>query len=205
MKHIDDYGSPLNFDAGAGERGLKEWAKKFAKTVQFRGQNTYNTQIANRVFEASIIQKALIFSKNDGTMFVPPTIESSEESIEHDVSIKLNRFCFQYSWSIENNRVECVPNQKLSSNSNLIPFVHPLVHQHFDKKFQEMTQDEAISSKFRCYVEMKKGNISFKARPKFRGDKPWYITGPEINLECIILFFLAKSQDFLPLFTQNLV
>ena len=26
-KHIDDYGSPLNFDAGTGERGLKVWVK----------------------------------------------------------------------------------------------------------------------------------------------------------------------------------
>ena len=37
-----------------------------------------------------------------------------------------------------------------------------------------MTNDEAISSKFRCYLEMNKGNVSFKARPKYRGDSPWY-------------------------------
>ena len=33
-KHIDDYGSPLNFDAGTGERGLKEWVKQFVHSVQ---------------------------------------------------------------------------------------------------------------------------------------------------------------------------
>jgi len=59
--HIDDYGSPLNFDAGTGERGLKEWVKKFARTVQFQGQHTYSTQIATRVHESAIIQKATIF------------------------------------------------------------------------------------------------------------------------------------------------
>ena len=35
VKHIDDYGSSLNFDAGAGEWGLKEWVKHFQKLFSF--------------------------------------------------------------------------------------------------------------------------------------------------------------------------
>ena len=62
-KHINDYGSPLNWDAGTGERGLKFWVKEPVKTVQQRGQHVYNAQLANWVYVSAIMDKATMFAK----------------------------------------------------------------------------------------------------------------------------------------------
>ena len=46
VMHIDDYGSPLNFDTGTGERGLKDWVKKFAKL--FNSKDNICTTLKSR-------------------------------------------------------------------------------------------------------------------------------------------------------------
>ena len=52
------FGSPMNYDTGQGERGLKDWAKRPAITAQKRNQEEFIAQVASRTHDVSMLQKA---------------------------------------------------------------------------------------------------------------------------------------------------
>ena len=53
-----NFGSHANVDAGKGEKGLKKWAKRPAKTVRTRDANHYYKDLATRIQEDRLIELA---------------------------------------------------------------------------------------------------------------------------------------------------
>lgn len=56
---IRDYGHPMNWEAGKGERGLKVWAKMAGQKAQKQTLSTFTQQTARRVAESSLLTNAL--------------------------------------------------------------------------------------------------------------------------------------------------
>ena len=50
-----EYGSPMNYDAGLGERGLKTWAKGASKTAMKCGESKFIDQTSCRVSDQQIL------------------------------------------------------------------------------------------------------------------------------------------------------
>ena len=58
VRDIAEYGSPSNYDATLGERGLKLWAKAPGRTARKCGEATFITQTASRISDRQILSKA---------------------------------------------------------------------------------------------------------------------------------------------------
>ena len=56
--HISKFGAPANWDSCTGERHLKEYAKKPARTAQMRGYKTFLKQTMKRTVERSALAVA---------------------------------------------------------------------------------------------------------------------------------------------------
>ena len=57
-KDCFEYGSPMNYDAALGERGLKFWAKAPSRTAMKCGETTFITQTSSRVSDHQLLSKA---------------------------------------------------------------------------------------------------------------------------------------------------
>ena len=55
---IADYGHPMNWDSGKGERGLKNWAKTAGATAQKQRMSEFMHQTALRVSDMSLLKGA---------------------------------------------------------------------------------------------------------------------------------------------------
>ena len=184
---IDQYGSTLNFDAGTGERGLKEWVKQLVTTVQFRDVRTYNSQLADRVVETSLWNKI-----NQMYSFMDTNCDTTNQDEEEDVNINddtevggesedhgknqlvLPHYNYMFQWNPENKRVECLNNKKKRMGSRMGGHVHPTVVTYFDKQFKDVADEDRSVHVYLCYTEIKIGKHTFRARPKYRGENPWY-------------------------------
>jgi hypothetical protein len=58
-KDVELYGSPMNNDAGTGERGLKDWAKWGAVTASKRNHDDFLNQVADRNHQRETISTAV--------------------------------------------------------------------------------------------------------------------------------------------------
>jgi hypothetical protein len=59
VPNIKKYGAPFNFDAGPGERLLKDFAKKSSQNTQKRDKTTFLRQTNDRLIERQVIAKAM--------------------------------------------------------------------------------------------------------------------------------------------------
>jgi hypothetical protein len=68
-RDIAEYGSPSNYDATLGERGLKFWAKAPGRTARKCGETTFITQTVSRISDRQMLAKArrLVDSANYGS------------------------------------------------------------------------------------------------------------------------------------------
>jgi hypothetical protein len=55
---ISEFGNPMNWEAGKGERGLKLWAKLVSKTAQRHGEGMFLEQTAQRVADSLLLAKS---------------------------------------------------------------------------------------------------------------------------------------------------
>lgn len=84
---IRDYGHPMNWEAGKGERGLKVWAKLASTTAQKQSLTVFTYQTALRVAEASLLTKvaeaSLMTKVMTKTKITPQNIdeESQQDSL----------------------------------------------------------------------------------------------------------------------------
>jgi hypothetical protein len=54
---IIDFGHPMNWDAGKGERGLKDWAKMVSSTAQQQSLSEFTYQTASRISEYALLSR----------------------------------------------------------------------------------------------------------------------------------------------------
>ena len=90
---VDDYGCPMQWDAGKCERGLKIWAKKASRTARKDGIKTFTWQTCQRIGAQTLLLKAKSFaSSQPGSHFHTPLEDNAVVSDAVDVSsATLNR------------------------------------------------------------------------------------------------------------------
>ena len=52
---ITQFGHPMNWDAGKGERGLKDWAKMVSSTAQQQTLSEFTYQTAMRISDCALL------------------------------------------------------------------------------------------------------------------------------------------------------
>ena len=82
--NIPEYGWFMQYDAGMGERGLKDWAKKISKTAQKRGNAIFLQQTCARIYDAQVLAKAMRVTKLQ--FQPPPVVENLGEDMEDSIS-----------------------------------------------------------------------------------------------------------------------
>jgi len=83
-KDVEEYGSPINYDAGKGERGLKMWAKKISIGAQKCGETIFITQTAYRVEERLLLYKASALASQEENPEEKPEENGSDVNQEED-------------------------------------------------------------------------------------------------------------------------
>lgn len=68
---IENFGHPMNWEAGKGERGLKIWAKMAAHTAQKINVTSFTHQSALRIADASLLRKAIGLASTAPVVLVP--------------------------------------------------------------------------------------------------------------------------------------
>ena len=82
--YVQRLGPASIYNAGTGERGLKNWAKKPSKTSQKRGEGIFESQCASRLHDKSMIDMALSMMDDSklGGMNLPRLVDSNHEVVK---------------------------------------------------------------------------------------------------------------------------
>jgi len=185
-----EYTHASNFDARQGKRLLKEFFKELARNSQQRGQAIFTEQMAKRMSEKQVIQKALASMASD--------IVEEHEAVdreEHQCELSPS-FTLEYSPAAEGCTFRW-----LGANKSVQ--VHRVVLSYFEREWATVVGLE--SNALNCFTELiHKGGATFRAHPNYRGDGPWYDwafvrfveeeTGKQEDFPCRILLFY-KAED----------
>jgi hypothetical protein len=137
-----EYCHATNFDAGRGERLLKDFFKELARNSQQRGQAIFTEQLAKRMFEKQLIQKAMDSMSDDfdNTNDVDEQAESG-----HLLTGSLPGFIIEYD-----DRAKGCSFRWLGSNKHV--HVHPVVLSYFGKEWDSLFGN--FTDAINCYTEL---------------------------------------------------
>jgi hypothetical protein len=175
MLHLPKYmgrlGSTGRLHVGFAERGLKNWAKKPARTAQKRGGGVFEGQVCSRIRERSMIDHALtqMDSDEEGT----PDDEDGNDDVSSMDDEGVGGSC--YNIVIER---DAPPNQqrkratctRLDSRKRVHPIQNdiPITLLHHFKKIGRFGQ--VIELRTEATID---GTV-YRAHPNYRGEGPWY-------------------------------
>jgi hypothetical protein len=181
------FGSPLNWDASGGERGLKSWGKAMAKTAQNREGKFYR-QIIARVHERSTMRAAaramdyipiqdrhshastkrvlecdkIVF---DGKTLRPATVRQSRRGVMAQKAHKRGLGKAKWKITMGEGKENCVVTW-LGARSKAFPMNH-LAHDVI------VGMDWEDGAEVYVYTDYTRNSTSFRAHPSFDG-KEWY-------------------------------
>ena len=177
--HIVDsillFGSPSNWDAGIGERGLKDWAKIPSGTAQRRGQASFNLQTALRNAEAQAMKTAMAAMgivggsprhRVCGTSYFSNNVTSQAPE---QLVIGLPKFRIQFMTGTGQATGEWLGKRKQRGHVE----VHPLLLDFFtrlNKQRDVGNNGEPIMG----FTEYRRSGILFRAHPNYRSEGPFY-------------------------------
>ena len=155
-----------NFDAGRGERLLKDFFKDLARNSQQRGQQIFTEQLAKRMYEKQLIQKAMDSITGCGILDNLPGDLVDQTKSRHFLVGSSPSFVIEH-----NQRAKRCSFRWLGENKNV--HVHPVVLSFFAKEWESLTGN--ATETIDCYTEFshKDGN-KFRAHPNYRDAGPWY-------------------------------
>jgi NACalpha-BTF3-like transcription factor len=176
MLHLPTYMSRLGctgrLHVGFAERGLKNWAKKPARTAQKRGGGVFEGQCAARIRERSMMDHALtqmdseeeevVPGEEDGDIDNPSTEDPGVGGscyhivIERDAAPHQQRKIATCTRLDSRKRVHRIQN-------NL-----PITLLHYFKKLGKF--DEVIELRTEATID---GTV-YRVHPNYRGEGPWY-------------------------------
>jgi hypothetical protein len=165
--YMSRLGSTGRFHVGFAERGLKNWAKKPARTAQKRGGGVFEGQCAARIREKSMMDHALTQMDSD-------TEDSSEEEDNPRMDdMDVGGSCFHIRIEREDP-----PNQRQRKasctrlNSRLKAHPHqlalPITILHHFKSIGRFGQV------YELRTEVLIEGTRYRAHPNYRGEGPWY-------------------------------
>ncbi len=193
LLHVPDdifrFGSPRNTDAGPGERSLKDFAKKPARTSQKR-EDGFLDQVSSRIHERSMFEKAKRLTDPGrlwGSTISTAADSDSELSDDNAIDGSTNRqingqaVCEAprvTSFTVGKPRfqVNFSPNGYLGTVSlsswttKGIVNLHPVIINWFiaDQQKRKYTTNVAI------WTEYKRNGVRFRAHPNYRSSGAWH-------------------------------
>ena len=170
---IEVTGSLLHGDTSPMETLHKWFSKLPAKTAQKRQEHIYLPQVGRRIDDIAIIEKA---RRRAGLPSLLP-IQSEREEIGHSItndplpeiespiqiSEKTPAFVAQ-----ADEKAQCVSFSWKRKGSGDIQ-LHPIIRQYIVGMFQTGAIEWVEG-----YTEAKTNDITFRAHPQYRSEKPWY-------------------------------
>ena len=84
---IIDFGHPMNWDAGKGERGLKDWAKVVSSTAQKQNLSDFTYQTAMRICDCALLKRV---QQNFGSKNPKPAVTLSEQLFRRLAHFRIN-------------------------------------------------------------------------------------------------------------------
>ena len=112
-----------------------------------------------------------MFVKRKGTLLGK---EKQMETNKVDETIILPHHCFEMSWDLKSQTIVCSHNCSIKTKFDVTNFVHPIVMNHFWKKFLEMSNKIRRGVTFCSYLHVKKADMVLRWTPKYRTNAPWY-------------------------------
>ena len=116
---IADYGHPMNWDSGKGERGLKNWAKTASATAQKQRMSEFMHQTALRVSDMSLLKRA-------ERLFVKDVRETKTFSLDEDFWFRKKPH-FVINLLNRDHVFEEVPQRGRNTRLNFIPYNEKVV------------------------------------------------------------------------------
>ena len=168
------FGSPQNFDAGPGERSLKTFAKKPAKTAQ-KSRQQFLEQVGQRVHTAQVLAKAQAFMPGFESMHKGLL---SDDDNGHYIDTNKNEQVATTAWGERKAAYRIYPKppagrtnwewlSKKDTQGNRD--IHPAVLQWF---VNNRSEDGKLS--YDCYTSLHRNEDTYRAHPNFRSAGPWY-------------------------------
>ena len=186
MLNLPDYmsrlGSTGRFHVGFAERGLKNWAKKPARTAQKRGGGVFEGQCSKRIRERSMMDHALIQMDSDDEQ--DDGIGSSADPGAGAVGGS----CYHVTIGRvgpANSRAKMVTCRRLDSRRR----PHRLQNDFPTPIMDHFKRTGRIGDVFELRTEARIGGVLYRAHPNFRGEGPWY---DYVNVE----FELENQPDY---------
>lgn len=148
-----------NFDAGVGERLLKDFFKQPAATAQQRGGGVFVEQVADRLQVMMLLSKATRNPKCSTEVTAQP-----QPSAEH----QLMGSSFRLDYDVVAKGVTPVWLGKKDTTQ-----IHPVLLSYFAKEWRNIVGD---SDSVVCKTEFKNGNgiDTYRSHPDYNSEGPWY-------------------------------
>ena len=172
---MDQFGSPLNWDASTGERNLKEKAKKHAATAQNRGDGEHLRQIAMREHETCVRKKAMRHLELN-THYNVKNAPNGEEGLAGGVGRQVAA-CGNVKYTLTPKYDSEMGNQLIAEWISKRQVrgereVHPVVIHYFQHHMQ--TTRYPPGSTVECYTKVNIGDTSYRCHPNYNSQGPWY-------------------------------
>ena len=116
-RDISDYGHPMNWDSGKGERGLKTWAKTASSTAQKQRMSEFMHQTALRISDISLLNRA------EG-LFVRDSKEKTVHTLEQPFWFRKKP---HYVLNLSNGEMKRVPIRGRFTQVEVIPYHNKVV------------------------------------------------------------------------------
>ena len=169
-----------NFDAGTGERHLKDVFKDVARNSQQRGQDTFLSQVGSRMHEKLVMMQAKRFTvamtdyysgkvhSNVASSQPPPnSADGGTHSLTHN---KMYVISYHHS-NDENGRGGGGCTARLTG-MNPSTQIHPVVLSWLADNWENEIGIDRDS--IDCYTEMKvKDGPTYRSHPNYRNEGPW--------------------------------
>ena len=165
-----EYGDPRQYNAGKGERGLKDWAKFPAKTAQKRDEETFLKQTTSRIQDAMLLDRSnrvlgYLFKDTVGSAHVEQCVGA-----EHMGPYRLRYTHPRWIYTLSDG--VCLHLNRARDKFRGDRVVDPYLLKWL-KKDMNMIDGDVLE----IFTEICKDNFeeSLRAHPHYtRGGEPWY-------------------------------
>jgi hypothetical protein len=187
-----------NFDAGSGERLLKDFFKKLAQTCQQRGQDTFIHQVSCRLQTLMTLRKARNASRGFSNLV--------EQRRKEELLVVVPEHCLNrghlYSIVHDPHTKGCTFEMHSSNKGTQ---VHPAVLSWLWKNWKKVVSSYNTCLTLPYFTEYAhKNSTKFRSHPNYHNEGPWYDwksvsfgeDGATENVPCrLLLFYCQQATD----------
>ena len=181
-RQIMEYGRPSGMDAEVGERGLKDWAKKFGRLAAQCDVNTFTISTSNLVYETSILRKAEmsigVATDPIGLLLKVLNKENAEQNAAEEANndkggVGKLLFCLEWDELKENKPlIDWKSGSKYDgcAEKHCESIVEILCEQYFVKDAPQQCPQQPIM----VFSELEQDGETYRAHPNYQSLGAWY-------------------------------